>query len=44
VKYGATRGREVDKNIKMLKLMTQEKILTGCAERVQAYPSVNTLM
>lgn len=34
----------VDINIKMLKLMTQEKILTDCAERVQVYPAVNTLM
>ena len=37
-------GEGVDKNIKMLKLMTQEKILTDCVERVQVYPSLNTLM
>jgi len=44
--YGATRGRVrgLDKNIKMLKFMTQEKILTDYAERVRVYPSVNTLM
>jgi hypothetical protein len=28
----------------MLKRMAKEKILTDCAERIQVYPSVNTLL